>query len=194
MSLDLTINISLVYRVVQKDFCMFENSRSSAACGLACQCGIVPVVSCCDWTDELALALSVKRYTFPNDYTRSMKVNTAVELPVQETFQLCSAMHSSVTLLLLLSENWSSQQLTTGTIPHCFPSTPINRNSDKSSRVHFAQINGMGDHLTHGLAANGFSCLKLVPCGSVSDVMPWLARCLLTTDKFIYIINQSLHG
>ena len=62
---------------------------------------------------ELALALSVKRYTFPNDYTRSMKVNTAVELPVQETFQLCSAMHRSVTLLLLLSENWSSQQLNT---------------------------------------------------------------------------------
>ena len=42
--------------------------------------------------------------------------------------------------------------------------------------AHFAQINVMGDHLTHGLAANGFSCLKLVPCGSVSDVMPWLAR------------------
>ena len=34
----------------------------------------------------------------------------------------------------------------------------------------------MGDHLTHGLARNGFSCLKLIPCGSVSDVMPWLAR------------------
>ena len=37
---------------------------------------------------ELALALSVKRYTFPNDYNRSRKVNTTVELPVQETFQL----------------------------------------------------------------------------------------------------------
>ena len=57
---------------------------------------------------ELALALSIKRYTFPNDYTRSMKVNTAVELLVQETFQLCSAMHSSAILLPLLSENWSS--------------------------------------------------------------------------------------
>ena len=48
---------------------------------------------------KLALALSVKRYTFPNDYTRSLKVNTAVELLVQETFQLCSSMHRSVTLL-----------------------------------------------------------------------------------------------
>ena len=34
---------------------------------------------------ELALALSVKRYT------RSMKVIAAVELLVQETFQLCNA-------------------------------------------------------------------------------------------------------
>ena len=69
---------------------------------------------------ELALALSVKRYTFPNNYTRSLKVNTAVELLVQETFQLCSAKHSSVTLLLLLSENWSSQLLNTKTIPDWF--------------------------------------------------------------------------
>ena len=67
----------------------------------------------------MALTLSVKRYTFPNDYTRSLKVNTAVELLVQETFQLCSAMHSSVTLLLLLSENWSSRQLNTSTISAC---------------------------------------------------------------------------
>ena len=61
----------------------------------------------------------MKRYTLPNDYTRSLKENTAVELLVQETFRLCSAMHSSVTLLLLLSENWSSQQLNTTTIPAC---------------------------------------------------------------------------
>ena len=38
------------------------------------------------------------------DYTRSMKVNTDVELLVQESFQLCSAMKSSVALLLLLSK------------------------------------------------------------------------------------------
>ena len=68
----------------------------------------------------LALALIVKKYAFPNDHTRSMKVNTAVEFLVQETFLLCSAMHSSVTLLLLLSENWSSRQLNTSAIPACF--------------------------------------------------------------------------
>ena len=43
------------------------------------------------FTPELALALSVKKCAFPNAYTRSMKVNTAVELLVQETYQLCSA-------------------------------------------------------------------------------------------------------
>ena len=40
-----------------------------------------------------------QKYAFHNDYTRSMKVNMAVALLVQETFQLCSAMHTSVTLL-----------------------------------------------------------------------------------------------
>ena len=65
---------------------------------------------------ELALALSIKRYTFPNDYNLSLKVNSAVELLFQETFQLSSAMHSSVTLLLLLCDNWSSRQLNTGYI------------------------------------------------------------------------------
>ena len=38
------------------------------------------------------------------DYTRSMKVNTPFEFLVQESFQLCSAMHCSFTLLLLLSK------------------------------------------------------------------------------------------
>ena len=32
-----------------------------------------------------------KKYAFPNGYTRSMKVNTAVELLVKETYQLRSA-------------------------------------------------------------------------------------------------------
>ena len=56
-----------------------------------------------DW----AVALQNRAGMFPwlaIDYTRSMKVNTAVELLVQESFQLCSAMQSSVSLLLLLSK------------------------------------------------------------------------------------------
>ena len=52
----------------------------------------------------------------------------------------------------------------------------IGGDAPDSRRVHFAQINGMGDHLTLGLARGGFSALKLVPCGSVSQVLPWLAR------------------
>lgn len=48
--------------------------------------------------------------------------------------------------------------------------------SPSSSSVHFAQINGMSDQLSLGLSRHGLSCLKLLPCGSVAEVLPWLAR------------------
>jgi proline dehydrogenase len=43
-------------------------------------------------------------------------------------------------------------------------------------QVSFAQINGLADHLSITMARRGFKVLKLVPCGSVEDVLPWLAR------------------
>jgi len=42
--------------------------------------------------------------------------------------------------------------------------------------VHFAQILGMADNLTHGLAQGGFNALKLVLFGSYSEIAPWLMR------------------
>lgn len=42
--------------------------------------------------------------------------------------------------------------------------------------IHFAQLNGMADQISLGLALQGHSVLKLIPCGSISDVLPWLAR------------------
>ena len=36
-------------------------------------------------------------------------------------------------------------------------------------RVHFAQIQGMADPLTAGLAAEGFSSLKLLVCRALGD-------------------------
>ena len=70
---------------------------------------LVREVSRCQlsFAPELALALSVKKYSFPNDYTRYMKVNTAFELLVQEAYQLCSEMHSSVTAVQL--QAWLGQ-------------------------------------------------------------------------------------
>lgn len=40
----------------------------------------------------------------------------------------------------------------------------------------FAQLYGMGDHLTFNLAANGFFSLKLIPYGPVKKVIPYLLR------------------
>ena len=42
--------------------------------------------------------------------------------------------------------------------------------------IQFAQINGLGDHLSMFLVQNDQKVLKLLPCGTISDVLPWLAR------------------
>ena len=44
------------------------------------------------------------------------------------------------------------------------------------SSVNFAQINGLGDHISMTLTLQGCQVLKLLPCGTVDDVLPWLAR------------------
>ncbi|TRY71765.1 hypothetical protein TCAL_04777 [Tigriopus californicus] len=50
----------------------------------------------------------------------------------------------------------------------------VHSNLPKS--VYFAQINGMADPISFGLIHSGHQSLKLIPCGSVADVVPWLAR------------------
>ncbi|MCS7210326.1 MAG: proline dehydrogenase family protein [Chloroherpetonaceae bacterium] len=42
--------------------------------------------------------------------------------------------------------------------------------------VYFAQLYGMGDHLSYTLAANGFNVAKYVPYGAVREVLPYLIR------------------
>ena len=42
--------------------------------------------------------------------------------------------------------------------------------------VHFAQIQGMADHLTIGLGDAGYNTHKLVPFGEFGDLLPWLLR------------------
>ena len=56
------------------------------------------------------------------------------------------------------------------------PAAAMTTSNDDRKSVHFAQINGMADQLSMGLALAGHSVLKLVPCGSVAEVLPWLAR------------------
>ena len=43
--------------------------------------------------------------------------------------------------------------------------------------VKFAQINGLGDHISLSLTRQGHRVLKLLPCGTVEEVLPWLGRC-----------------
>jgi len=42
--------------------------------------------------------------------------------------------------------------------------------------VYFGQIAGMGEGISCGLAQSGFNVFKLVPTGSVEEVLPWLSR------------------
>lgn len=42
--------------------------------------------------------------------------------------------------------------------------------------VTFGQLLGMGDHLTYSLAQAGYLANKIVPYGSLDDIMPYLSR------------------
>ena len=45
-----------------------------------------------------------------------------------------------------------------------------------TARINFAQINGLGDDISLDLAQRGKHVLKLLPCGSIDQVLPWLER------------------
>lgn len=50
-------------------------------------------------------------------------------------------------------------------------------NIEKSdSRIYFAQLYGMGDHLSFALADEGFNVAKYMPYGPVREVFPYLVR------------------
>jgi proline dehydrogenase len=43
-------------------------------------------------------------------------------------------------------------------------------------RVHFAQLLGMSDSLTHRIVNSGFNAYKYVPYGSIKEALPYLSR------------------
>ena len=55
----------------------------------------------------------------------------------------------------------------------------------KDPRVMFAQLYGMGDNLSHALVYHGYNVGKYVPFGSVTDVMPYLARRLIENGDML---------
>jgi len=44
------------------------------------------------------------------------------------------------------------------------------------SKIYFAQLLGMSDHISYNLAADGYNTMKYVPYGPVKDVLPYLIR------------------
>lgn len=52
----------------------------------------------------------------------------------------------------------------------------VSRIPPNNGRVVFGQLLGMGDHLTYPLASAGYIANKVVPYGSMDDMMPFLSR------------------
>lgn len=48
--------------------------------------------------------------------------------------------------------------------------------SNTDSRIWFAQLFGMSDHITYNLAHHGYNSIKLIPYGPIEDVLPYLIR------------------
>ena len=48
--------------------------------------------------------------------------------------------------------------------------------SKEDSRIYFAQLLGMSDHISFNLAHHKFNVAKYVPFGPVKEVMPYLLR------------------
>ncbi len=44
------------------------------------------------------------------------------------------------------------------------------------SRIYFAQLLGMSDHLSFNLAAKDYNVAKYVPYGTVNELLPYLTR------------------
>jgi len=107
-------------------------------------------------------------YTKKEDTDRAF--DDAMRLVVEslDRFSLCAATHNEASARLLV---------TLMNEKHIEP---------RDNRIEFAQLYGMGDHLTYNLSRHGYNTSKYVPYGPVELVLPYLARRAQE--------NSSVHG
>ena len=75
-----------------------------------------------------------------------------------DSLALCAGSHneqSAITLIELLNKNGISKN---------------------DSRIYFAQLLGMSDHISYNLSHEGYNVAKYVPYGPIKEVMPYLLR------------------
>lgn len=96
----------------------------------------------------------------PNKTTCDTDYNLALEFLVSEinTMALCAGSHNENSSLLL-TELLEKHNI-----------------SPSDSRIYFAQLLGMSDHISYNLSKHGFNVAKYVPYGPIKEVMPYLLR------------------
>lgn len=96
----------------------------------------------------------------PDKTTCDTDYNLALEFLVSEieTMALCAGSHNENSSLLL------TDLLKKHNI------------SPSDSRIYFAQLLGMSDHISYNLSKHGFNVAKYVPYGPIKEVMPYLLR------------------
>ena len=63
----------------------------------------------------------------------------------------------------------------------------------RSDHIFFAQLLGMSDHLTYGLARAGYNVAKYVPYGPFDNVLPYLYRRVQENSAVRGQVNRELH-
>lgn len=109
---------------------------------------------------QRAATLGLESPIFSSKKETDLAYNDAVRFMLEnlDTFSICLATHNEESTLLMADEMTRRQ---------------ISRDDP---RISFAQLLGMGDHLTFNLASAGFNAAKYVPYGKLQEVIPYLGR------------------
>ena len=101
-------------------------------------------------------------------------------LPLQPTFEDTNRSYNNA-MSVLFKELAQRENLHLTVATHNIDSiklglTLLKSNGHFKEKVNFAQINGLADPISLALSKENVTVLKLIPCGSVEEVLPWLGR------------------